>query len=271
MTGGGSGLTLGPSPETLSRRRWLEFLTVLANRADPIAMRWFRSPDLAVDEKPGEGPVTRADRDIEQMVRELAAERDPGLGILGEETGETPGAAGARLIVDPIDATNNFVRGIPVFATLLAIEEAGEVVAGVASAPALRLRWVAARGLGATENGRSISVSPVKELAQAQIFHTGLDSLPVHLRAGLFRLADATRRQRGYGDFWQHLLVAAGRGEVAIDHDVKPWDVAALQVIVEEAGGRATDLAGNRSIASSSFVTSNGWVHDQALTVLAGR
>jgi histidinol-phosphatase len=215
--------------------------------------------------------VTLADREIEAAARKQLAERHPELGILGEELGEAEGRTNTRLVIDPIDATFNFVRGIPVFATLLAIESAGEVVAGLVSAPALHTRWHAARGAGAFEGKRPLRVSGVRELANAQLMHGSLAGYEgVRTPPGLTALAKVTHRQRGFGDFWQHCLVAAGSGEIAVDPIVHPWDIAALQVIVEEAGGRATSLSGERSIYAGSLVSTNGLLHEAALAHLRG-
>jgi histidinol-phosphatase len=175
------------------------------------------------------------------------------------------------LIIDPIDATRNFVRGIPIFATLLAIEQESEIVAGLVSAPALSARWSAARGSGAFAGSRPIRVSRVSDLARSQIFHGSLGGAEAkRLPPGLPTLIRATERQRGLGDFYQHVLVAEGAGEVAIDPVMFPWDIAALQVIVEEAGGRATTLQGERSVYGGSLVCSNGLLHEEALRILRG-
>jgi histidinol-phosphatase len=249
---------------------WLALLTEIADQADEIALHYFRKKDLRVDEKPDMTPVTEADRRIEESARSLCRARRPDLGICGEEEGETSGSSGVRLIIDPIDGTKSFVRGIPIFATLLAIEEAGEIVAGAASAPALRTRWTAARGQGAFCGERRLSVSGVKALSNAQVLHGGL-AAPDGSRpwARLLSLTSRAWRSRGFGDFYQHLLVAEGSAELAVDPIVYPWDVAALLVIIEEAGGRATTLTGQRSICGGSLVTSNGLVHAEALSILA--
>jgi len=249
---------------------WLRFLAEIADRTDAIASGYFRSRGLEVSEKADASPVTAADLAIEESVQARVRERHPELGILGEEHGEQSGTADTRLIVDPIDATQNFLRGIPVFATLLAIEEEGEIIAGLVSAPAMRARWSAARGLGAFAGTRRLHVSRVDRLPEAQLFHGslyGVESTP-HT-PGLLRLAQRTRRQRGFGDFWQHCLVAEGTGEIAVDPVVQPWDVAALLILVEEAGGRATTLGGERSIRGGSLVTSNGPLHGPTLDLLS--
>lgn len=251
---------------------WLPLLHDLADVADRIALRHFRSPHLAVDTKPDDSPVTVADRGIEEAIRSLAGSRRPDLEIVGEEAGTSGSGGATRLIIDPIDGTRNFVRGVPVFATLLAIEHDGEVVAGLASAPALHQRWHASRGSGAWSGTRRLAVSSVANLDQAHLFHGSVgghaegNPLP-----GVLALAERVARTRGFGDFYQHVLVAEGAGEIAVDPVVQPWDIAALQVIVEEAGGRATTLAGTRDIRGGSLVSSNGRLHDPALAVLLGR
>src|SRR3989454_10184616 len=239
-----------------------------ADRADEIALHFFRNPGLQVDTKPDLSPVTEADQAIEAMARRLVRDTHPELGVLGEEEGEAAGAAEVRLIVDPIDGTRNFVRGIPVFATLLAIETGGEVVAGVASAPALGARWHAARGGGAYRDGRRIQVSRIASLEHAMLFHGNLGPGEAGPPPGIAELFARVERTRGFGDFYQHMLVAEGAGEAALDPVVQPWDIAALQVIVEEAGGRATDLSGERSIRAKSLLTSNGLLQDAILAIL---
>jgi len=246
----------------------LELLIGIADRTDPIALDWFGSVELRVDAKPDRTPVTEADRRIELEVRELVAHRAPELRVFGEELGGDSSAE-SKLIVDPIDATRNFIRHIPIFATLLAIEERGEIVAGLVSAPALRTRWSAARGLGAFENERRIRVSGTETLGEAQLFHGSLVGDEAGNSAELIlALARRTARQRGFGDFYQHVLVAAGAGDLAFDHGLKPWDVAPLFVLLEEAGGSITGLGGERSLEAGSFLTSNGRLHPQALALL---
>ncbi len=246
---------------------WLPFLRDLADEADAIALRYFRAGDLHVDAKPDRSLVTQADLEVETAVRNTTAARFPELGVFGEEHGQTNPDAAQRLIVDPIDATANFARGIPIFATLLAIEVDGEVVAGMVSAPALHQRWHAARGHGAFSGDRQLRVSGVRALEDAQVFHSSLagaeavpntDKIPA--------LLAKTWRQRGVGDFYQHMLVAEGCGEIAIDPIVMPWDVAPLQVIVEEAGGLATTVGGARDIRGGSLISSNAVLHEVALS-----
>ena len=254
----------------MSPADWLPFLIELADRADELALRWFRTAGLRVQEKPDLSPVTEADQAIEAMARAAVRHNHPELGVLGEEEGEAPERTEARLIIDPIDGTRNFVRGIPVFATLLAIEAGGEVVAGVASAPALGARWHAARGSGAFRDGQRMTVSRIASLERAMLFHGNLGPGEGGPPPGIAGLIARVERTRGFGDFYQHMLVAEGAGEIAVDPLMQPWDIAALQVIVEEAGGRATSFRGERSIHATSLVTSNGAMHQAILDTLTG-
>lgn len=252
----------------MSPKGWLMLLSEIADETDAIALKYFGRADLYVSVKPDDSPVTEADHAIEAAARKIMAHRAPDVGVYGEEEGET-GSADRRLIIDPIDATRNFMRGIPIFGTLMAIEEAGEVIAGVVSAPALHARWRAARGVGAFRRNRVIRVSHTTRLADAQVFHSDLfgktESAPP---LGYQRLASRAARTRGFGDFYQHVLVAQGSGELAVDPNVNPWDVAPLMILVEEAGGTATDMNGRRTIYGGSFVTSNGRLHDEAIRAL---
>jgi histidinol-phosphatase len=242
----------------------------LADAADAMTMARFRARDLAVDTKPDLSPVTEVDRRVEEMLRERIAARRPGDGVLGEEFG-AEGSGGTRWIVDPIDGTKNYVRGIPVFATLIAVESDGRLVAGVASAPALHRRWWAARERGAFADGVAIRVSRVAALEDAQLCFTGALGFE---RKGMgerfLTLARRCWRNRGFGDFWQHVLVAEGSADVAVEPDVSLWDLAALQVIVEEAGGRFTDLLGVSRPDGGSAVSTNGLLHDEVLAILGG-
>jgi histidinol-phosphatase len=248
---------------------WLPFLHEIADEADRIALSHFRSADLRVSTKSNSSPVTAADLSIEESARALLRRKHPELGVLGEEHGEAEGSSGLRLIIDPIDSTKNFIRGIPVFATLLAIEESGEITAGVVSSPALRTRWHAARGQGAFRDDRRLRVSAVPTLEASQLFHGGLkDDTGAILSkrwADVFRRAGRTR---GFGDFYQHVLVAEGAGEMAFDPSLAPWDMAPLVVLVEEAGGRVSSVEGDRSIYGGTLISSNGLVHEEVLRLL---
>jgi histidinol-phosphatase len=223
----------------------LQFALSLADAADAVTLERFRAADLHVESKVDLSPVTDADRAAERLLRErVAAERD-GEGVLGEEEGDDGGAV--RWILDPIDGTRNFARGVPVWATLIALERGGERVLGVVSAPALGRRWWAARGEGAFADGEPIRVSQVSSLAAA--------SVSCSLAADLARLEPHVWHARGLGDFWQHVLVAEGALDAAVDAPLALWDVAALEPIVEEAGGRTSTVNGQ-------FVSSNGLVDE---------
>ena len=243
----------------------LEFALTLADVADSISGPRFRARDLAVDTKPDRSPVTDADRAVERALRErIGAERhrEP---VFGEEEG---GAATGpvRWIVDPIDGTKNFSRGSPIWATLIALERDGEVRLGVASAPGLGRRWWAERGAGAFADGERIHVSGVRRMEDAVFSFTRTSILSE--RGAAIDLVRRAWHARTFSDCWQHLLVAEGSVDAAIDPVMNPWDVAALRVIVEEAGGRSTDFAGTRALDGGSLVSSNGLLHDEVLAAL---
>ncbi len=251
----------------------LELALELADEADALTLGRFRAADLVVDTKPDLTPVSEADRAVEERLRRHLARARPGHGVLGEEMGDHAGAAiGWRWVVDPIDGTKNYVRGVPVWATLIALQHAGRTVVGVVSAPALGRRWWAARGEGAFADGDRVRVSEVAALADASLSYASLTGWEAAGRGEAF-LALARRfwRTRAYGDFWSHVLVAEGAVDVAAEPEVTLWDLAALQVIVEEAGGRFTDLNGRPTAAGGSAVTSNGRLHEQVLAVLGGK
>ena len=250
-------------------------LEAIAKEADAIAMRYFRTRDLRIDRKGDGTAVTQADRAVEEMARAKVAESGLALDVLGEEMGgvnansaDTSGRA--RMIIDPIDGTEEFSRGIPTFGTLMGIESKGEIVAGFASAPALGTRWWAYRGEGAFRDGRRLRVSEVPSLSKAMVFTTGTGpSKNAEDQAKIRRLLDAARNTRSFGGFWQHMLVAEGAIEAALDWTSKPWDLAPLGIIVEEAGGRSTNLRGEKSIYSGQLLSTNGKIHDEVLKLLA--
>ncbi len=239
----------------------LRFALELCDEADHIALSHFRR-DLRIETKPDHSLVTQVDREIEERLRERIGKAYPAHGLLGEEFGVQAGDGETRWLIDPIDATANYVRGIPVFATLLGLEHAGEVVLGIISAPAMRERWHARRGSGAWSGTRRLRVSAISTLADAQIFY-GSD------RGGAFDgiLASAWR-SRGFGDFWGYALVAEGAGEAMLEPEVAPWDLAAPLVLIEEAGGRFTDLRGRRTHSGGSGLASNRLLHDTLLARL---
>jgi len=214
--------------------------------------------------------VSEADRAIERALRERLAVVRPGHAIVGEEEG-VQGDSDWRWIIDPIDGTKNFVRGIPIWGTLIGLERDGRTIVGVASAPALHRRWWAARGEGAFADGRPIQVSKVERLGDAQLSLASIESWARHGRAEqITKLTRKVWRSRGFGDFWQHVLVAEGAVDVAVEPEVSLWDLAALQVIVEEAGGQFTDLDGVARADGGNIATSNGLLHDEILAILRG-
>ena len=248
----------------------------LADTADAITTARFRASDLRVEHKPDLTPVTDADTAVEQALRALVASRHPDDAVLGEEHGTTGAGARRRWVVDPIDGTKSFVRGVPVWATLIALEEDGEVVVGVVSAPALGRRWWAQRGAGAftgpgPHDARPISVSRVSALGDASLSYSSLTGWAALGRLpGLLALSERVWRTRAYGDFWSHVLVAEGAVDASFEPEVSLWDLAALQVVVEEAGGRFTDLSGAARADGGSVVCSNGLLHEVVLAGLAG-
>jgi histidinol-phosphatase len=250
-------------------------LKAIAEEADAIALRYFRTGDLRIDRKGDGTAVTQADRAVEEMARAKVAASGLALDVLGEEMGGSDSNAAsksgrARMIIDPIDGTEEFSRGIPTFGTLMGIESNGEVVAGFASAPALGTRWWAYRGEGAFRNGKRIHVSNVEKLKDAMVFTTGTGPSKNHEAIEkIRRLPDASRNSRAFGGFWQHMLVAEGAIEAALDWTSKPWDLAPLGIIVEEAGGRSTNLHGERTIYSGQLLSTNGKIHDEVLKLLA--
>ena len=256
------------------REEYGPLLEAIANEADAIAMRYFRAEELRVERKGDGSAVTQADRAVEEMARAKVAASGLPLDVLGEEMGgAAPKAASSsgrgRLIIDPIDGTEEFSRGIPTFGTLLGIEQKGEIVAGIASAPALHSRWWGYRGQGAYRDGKALHVSRVARLSEAMIFTTGTSAKKnAEMREKLRRLADAARHGRSIGGFWQHMLVAEGAVDVAVDLTSMPWDLAPTLVIVEEAGGVSTNLQGQRDIYSGALVSTNGKMHDEVLKIL---
>jgi histidinol-phosphatase len=241
----------------------LEFAHSLADAADAITLGRFRASDLRVETKPDLTPVSEADRAAEEAVRALVAASGRGEGVLGEELGDDGGSV--KWIVDPIDGTTNYVRGVPVWATLLALEREGEVVASLVSAPALGRRWWAARGEGAFAGGERCRVSGVGRIEDSSISTTSARGMPEGWRA----IVQRAWSNRGLGDFWQHCLVAEGSLDVACDRVMKLWDYAAVQLIVEEAGGRCTTFDGGAPHSDGSFVATNSTLHDEVVSLLS--
>ncbi len=259
-------------------RGWTEAALAWCDATDEIAMRHFRH-DLEITRKPDTTFVTQADTAVERLLRDLIAETYPGHGVLGEEFGTEAGTAGTRWIIDPIDGTHNYLRGVPLFATLIAVERDGELQASVLSAPALGMRWWAHRGGGAWVRGGSwgqapqrIRVSAIPTIEEAQVLYASTSELDSYGRAPGWRtLLDRAWRERGFGDFWGYTLVAESAAEIMVESDLSPWDAAAPFVLIEEAGGRATDFAGERSVFNRTFLATNGRLHDEVLAILSAR
>jgi histidinol-phosphatase len=259
-------------------RGWMETALNWCDATDRIALEHFRR-DLELEQKPDTTFVTVADRGIEALIRERIAAQFPGHGVVGEEYGTDAGDASVRWYVDPIDGTHNFIRGIPIFGTLLAAERDGELQASVISAPALGQRWYAWRGGGAwttsaLEGGspRCISVSGISSIADAQVLFASAGEVQRSgLAPGFPSILEQAWRERGFGDFWGYTLVADGAAELMVEPDLWPWDAAAPMLLVEEAGGRATDFDGNRSVLNRTFLATNGILHDTIRSMLVGR
>jgi histidinol-phosphatase len=254
----------------------LALALTLADLADEITLGRFRADDLVVETKPDLTPVSEADRLVERRMRERLADARPGDAVVGEEYGVSAGAGTRRWIVDPIDGTKNYVRGIPVWGSLIALEADGVVRVGVVSAPALHRRWWAARGAGAfLDDGlpgspRRLRVSAVSELADAQLSFSGPSAYrEVDRLDALLALERRCWRSRGFGDFLSYMLVAEGALEVGLDPEASLWDLAAMQIVVEEAGGRFSDWSGAARADGGSGLATNGLIHDEVLAVLA--
>jgi histidinol-phosphatase len=243
----------------------------LADLADAETLQRYEQRAFTIDRKADLSEVTEADREAELAIRSRVLAERPHHTLFGEEHGLVgPADSPWRWIVDPVDGTSNFVRGIPVWATLIALTHEADVVVGVVSAPALGHRWWASRGAGAFVDGRPIHVSTIDSLDAAQVsvtFSSGWDDLGLTPR--LVELQQAAWRARGFGDFWQHMLVAEGAVEIGIDAiGVQTYDLAAVQIVVEEAGGTFTDRTGRRGYDGGSAVSSNGLLHPEVLSRL---
>jgi histidinol-phosphatase len=284
----------------------------LADMADAITLDRYQAQDLVVTNKPDNTPVTDADRAVETAIREALATHRETDGLVGEEFGSDKGSSGRYWVIDPIDGTKNFMRGVPTWATLIAlvqVDSAGneEVVVGIASAPALARRWAAAKGHGATvrfnagnsdshlgdfsdddyvydselshqvdthgsnaafSNEKKISVSKVSQLTDASISYSDFVGWGDRLEPFQKMLANAWRT-RGIGDFWSHMLVAEGAVDVAIEPSLAVWDMAALDIIVREAGGTFTNTAGQAGPFGGSGVSTNGLLHNAVINGLS--
>jgi histidinol-phosphatase len=263
-----AGHARAPEPDL---EAWLALAHAACDEADELARAAFRR-DLQVTAKPDRTYVTQADTAIERAIRGRIGAAFPSHGLVGEEYGVEAGDATTRWYIDPIDGTHNFIRGVPLFGTLLAVEHEGELQAAVLSAPALRERWWARRGGGAWARSagdtapRRITVSGVTRLEDAQILYGSSHDIEESGVAPGFRaLLGDVWRERGFGDFWGYALLAEGAAEAMVEVDLSTWDAAAPLVLIEEAGGRVTDLEGRRAIDTRTFLATNGVLHDEIL------
>lgn len=253
----------------------LALALVMADRADEISMRRFGAHDLVVTTKPDLTPVSDADQAVERALREILAENRSTDAILGEEYGVSHGDR--QWILDPIDGTKNFVRGVPVWATLIALMQNGEVTVGVVSAPALGRRWWASLDSGAfavspgLSTPRRLRCSQISQIEEASFSYS--DAVGWNERgagAGLAELLASSWRQRAYGDFWSHMMVAEGVVDIAAEPVLETYDMAALIPIVKEAGGRITSFDNGSALGGGCALTTNGLLHDQVVTLLNG-
>jgi histidinol-phosphatase len=241
-----------------------------ARAAGEIALRYYRG-SFEVTMKPDHTPVTQADREAERAITTVLRRAFPDWGVLGEEFGEA-GPAETRWIIDPIDGTKNFVRGIPFWAVLIGLEEQGEVTTGVVFNPVTGDLFTARRGEGAFRNGERVRVSDIASMKDATLLHSSLGLLrEAGCWDGFVRLVDAAGRTRGFGDYYGYGLLAEGKAEVYLESDLKPWDIAPVKILVEEAGGRLTNFSGRPTIYDGDVLASNGRLHDEALALLAAR
>ena len=260
-------------------RGWVDAAFGWCDAADEIALRHFRANPVT-SRKPDRSFVTEADTAIERLLRERIADAFPDHGVVGEELGADARGASVRWFVDPIDGTHNFLRGVPIFATLLGVERDGELQAGVISAPAMGGRWFAWRGGGAWGTGRlagagpdgaprRLNVTGIADVAEAQVVYAGTrDVIESGEAPGFEGLLAAAWRERGFGDFWGYSLVAEGAAEVMVEVGLSIWDAAAPVVLVEEAGGSVTDFAGRRIFDGGTTLATNGVLHDTVRSML---
>ncbi|MFV0532440.1 MAG: inositol monophosphatase family protein [Cumulibacter sp.] len=246
---------------------------VIADQLDALTLARFTSMDFTVESKPDLTPVTDADRDAESVARALLSRHRGRDAVLGEEGGES-GHSSRKWILDPIDGTKNFVRGVPVWATLIGLLDGDEVVAGLVSAPALRRRWWASKGAGAwtgrsLSQGKRIGVSKVDDIADASLSYSSLNGWADRDQFEQFlRLMVSCWRTRGYGDFWSYMLLAEGAVDIAAEPDLELWDLAALIPIVREAGGQFTGVAGGDPLVEKCALATNGKLHEAVLDSL---
>ena len=255
----------------------LAFALTLADRADAISLSRYQALDLVITTKPDNSPVTDADKAVERAIIDAIAAQHPTDGVVGEEFG-TSGSKERYWVIDPIDGTKNFLRGVPTWATLIALVENEQVVASVVSCPALYRRWYATAGGGAfvlEGVAKGVSNSPARKLAVSKVSATKDASIAYSdfqgwgaRRPAFEKLLDSAWRTRGLGDFWSHMLVAEGAVDVAIEPSLALWDMAALDLIVREAGGRFTSLDGVDGPFGPNAISTNGALHDAVIEAL---
>ncbi|MFA5918647.1 MAG: inositol monophosphatase family protein [Candidatus Nanopelagicaceae bacterium] len=260
------------STHKYGRQEDLALALQIADAADLITSSRYQSLDLIITTKPDNTPVTDADKATEEAIRNILQSERPQDGLVGEEFGETKSTGSRYWVIDPIDGTKNFMRAVPTWATLIALVEDGEVVVGVASAPALCRRWYAAQGLGAhvvfnKSAPRKISVSKVSEIKDASVAYSDFAGWGER-RPAFDDLIDQAWRTRGFGDFWSHMLVAEGSADVAAEPVLALWDMAALDIIVREAGGKFTSVSGEPGPTHGSALSTNGLLHQSILNQL---
>jgi len=245
-----------------------DLAVTVARQAGALARNYYEG-EFKVEHKTDESPVTIADREAEQLIRDAVSQAFPEDGFLGEEYGDQSGSSGFRWVIDPIDGTKSFIRHIPLWGTLVGLEYQGEQIAGVAEVPLLGMTYRALRGDGAYVNERRIRVSDVARLSQAVLCYSSISWFRNAGREAMFLdLAAKTYRQRGFGDFYGFVLVAEGACDVMVDHGVHAWDVSAVKAIVEEAGGQLTDWAGTPTTERPDVLASNGKLHAEVLKIL---
>lgn len=262
------------STQTYSLAEDLALALRIADAADLITQSRYQSQDLVITTKPDNTPVTDADKATETAIRAILTKERPDDGVLGEEFGESDNLGSRYWVIDPIDGTKNFMRAVPTWSTLIALVENGEVVVGVVSAPALMRRWHASKAGGAfvSFNGgaaRKISVSQVSQIKDASVTYSDFVGFGERKNA-FMSLIDQSWRSRGFGDFWSHMLVAEGSADIAVEPELAVWDMAALDIIVREAGGSFTSITGEPGPHHGSGLSTNGILLDQVVRHLNG-
>ena len=259
---------LSPMTNPVAARTLLDFALEAAWQAGQLTLAHFQT-GVSVEHKADRSPVTIADRGAEELLRRLIEGRFPGHAIVGEEFGETSRDSAYRWFIDPIDGTQSFIRGVPLYGVLIGLEIGGDMVLGVVHFPGLQETVAAARGEGCRWNGRPARVSHVARLDRALVAYTGTADFAPHGRAVAWaRIQAATRIQRGWGDCYGHCLVATGRAEVMLDPIMSPWDCAPLLPILQEAGGTFTDWSGQATIYGRNALSTNGALYEQVMEVI---